>query len=201
MLNRLKFDILFVLTIVCLISFLYSNYVVVPSLKEKISYYENTPPKVIERVVTKIDTLTIIDTLEVRVPFIIEKPVLITPTPSDKEVDISNYQTVFADTLIKGTIYTSIQGPGSLVFTNISYKPVNPLLSYLKVDSIFITKTVTLPPERITVSNSSGLYIGAAAGASPSVLDPRIGFGPAFSIANKRGSMFTYKYDLLNNQH
>lgn len=196
--NNTKLGIFLAFFIIALSWSTYLHYFKVPALEQTITRYENAPVKIDTLTITQLDTIAVIDTVKIRIP-VVQPPVEV----SEKvETYIKSYETAFEDTLIKGTIYTTIQGPGSLLFTNIAYKHIKPFYSYIRVDSVFTVKTITLPPKTIYKKDAGGLYLGAFVGAYPSASgSPQTLIGPDIGVATRKGTMFTYKYDIINGGH
>lgn len=136
--------------------------------------------------ITKSDTVRIYDTITKKIPVYISKPKIIYVKDSlGNDLKLNSYTTEVEDSIIKGSILSSING--TLVNQSLEYKLKIPILTKI-TDSVFINT------EKIINKDRNFLFIGAEIGGNQRSfnLSPKIG------LYTKKGYVYDFRYGLLD---
>jgi len=134
--------------------------------------------------VTIIDTIPFYDSIPVYVNVDIEVPYY------DTIRDVNMYENSFEDSLLTGTIFSSVDGV--LVEQAFNYVPKFP--KYItRIDSIIVTNDITTT----IIKNNRRLYVGMEVGGSLNSFS----VSPMVSFADKKYNLFSYRFDVIGKTH
>lgn len=135
---------------------------------------------------TYIDTISFYDSI--LVPFYVEVDVEV--PFYDTIRNLNTYENIFEDSLLTGTIFSTVDGV--LVNQKFNYTPKFPKY-ILKTDSIIITNDIT----NTVIINKRRFYVGMEVGGNVNSFS----VSPIISFIDKRYNLFSYRYDAINKTH
>ena len=143
-------------------------------------------------IVTHIDTLKFVDTIQRIITVRIEEPIkIIVEDDVWDELNINEYTNTFSDSLIDGNIWTKVDG--TVLDQKFEYNPKFPKYIF-QVDTIIVN---TLKNTVQTIRPALSLNVGAEVGGNLTEfnLSPIIGFN------SNNGFSYFYKYGIMNKSH
>ena len=143
-----------------------------------------------KKVVTDTTRITHIDTI----PFYKEVPIYVEVDVNipiyDTIRNLNTYENPYEDSLLSGTIFSSVDGV--LVDQKFSYIPKFPKY-ILKTDSIIVTNDIT----NTVIINKRRLYVGMEVGGSLNSFS----VSPMVSFSDKKYNLFSYRFDVIGKTH
>lgn len=106
---------------------------------------------------------------------------------------VNNYTTKYEDSLIKGRIFSKVDG--SLIEQNLEYTPKFPKYIH-RVDtlSIFVKDSITITqPEKKKISLYAGMQLGSNGN--------NLLLAPYISLGDRRNNLFSFGYDFVNKNY